>query len=456
MGSAAAALHLDRAFGRHGVVKLPGEEGRPAPEAVAMQPDGSLVLATRQILQRLDPSGRLDRGFGVDGTVTPPPAEGGKFAIEGAAVDGQGRIVVVGTSTPAQPPGKKLPFHLNWTIEEPSEAPHTDARILRYLPNGRLDPSFGQGGVVETDFGLPTPDFEGVKLASAPAVELTGVAIDGRGRIVVTGGAAAGITSQCFHDDYFATITYAALVGRMTDAGKLDGSFGAGGVFGGRYKVENPLDLEDAAGPVVTPGDGIVFGRGAGHCARGAGSLGFVQLTPAGKVRDSGEQDGLGGRVLDTAAASDGSLFLLMEPTKARRGAADVLEKLTPNGLPDPSFGKHGKVVLPLPGESYANQVRVAPDGDVLVAATKAPQPRRGENQEKWWSRFSPMLIGLTPDGARDPRVGPGGIFVKHVPGWWESGGLFLDAKGRPTITIGYRSNGGPLGLAALRFAFEG
>jgi uncharacterized delta-60 repeat protein len=458
-GTAAAAVHVDRTYGHGGVAKVPGKKApgqRPA-TAVAMAPDGSLILATNTTLRRLDPAGRPDPGFGTEGTVTPPALEGGTFQMRGAAVDGQGRIVVVGTSTPAQPPGKALPFHLNWAIEEPHEAAHSDARILRYLPNGQLDPSFGQGGIVETDFGLPTPEYEGVKIASAPAVEATGVAVDGQGRIVVTGGAAEGITSDCFHDDYFPTISYAALVGRLTESGAPDPSFAAGGVFGGHSKADNPLGMEDATEPVVTTGGGIVFGRGDGHCARGAGSLGYVRLTPAGKVRDSGEQDKLGGRVFDTSAAPDGSLYLLLAPKKIHRGDPDVIEKLRPDGTPDASFGKSGKVVLKLHGESYADQARVAPDGEVLISATKVP-PHGHESEEHWWSRFSPMLVGLTPSGARDPRVGPHGIAIKHIPHWWENGSLFLDAKGRPTITIGYRPSHpkAPLGLAAVRFAFEG
>jgi uncharacterized delta-60 repeat protein len=458
-GSAAAAVHLDRTYGHGGIAKVPGKKvpGQRPGAALAMQPDGSLILATNSTLRRLDPAGHIDSGFGEDGTVTPPALDEGTFQIRGAAVDGQGRIVVVGTSTPAQPPGKTLPFHLNWAIEEPHEAAHTDARVMRYLPNGQLDPSFGQGGIVETDFGLPTPEYEGVKIASAPAVEATGVAVDGQGRIVITGGAADGITSDCFHDDYFPTISYAALVGRLTESGALDQSFAAGGVFGGHTKFDNPLGMEDATEPVITAGDGIVFGRGYGHCARGAGSLGFVRLTPEGKVRGSGEQDKLGGRVFDAAAAPDGSLFLLLAPKKADRGDPDLLEKLRPDGTPDPSFGKGGKVVLKLPGESYADQVRVAADGELLISATKVP-PYHHEREELWWSKFSPMLVGLTPSGARDPRVGPHGIAVKHIPHWWENGGLFLDAKGRPTITIGYRPSHpkAPLGLAAIRFAFEG
>jgi uncharacterized delta-60 repeat protein len=454
-GGASAAVHLDHSYGKNGVVKLPGKKvpGQTAREAVAIEPDGGLILATNRTLQRLDPAGRLDRGFGAAGTVTPPAVNGGKFAISGVAVDGQGRIVVVGTSTPPQPPGKELPFHLNWTIAQPYEAAHTDVRILRYLAHGRLDPSFGRHGIVETDFGLPTPEYEGVKLASAPAVEATGVAIDGAGRIVITGGAAERVVSDCFHDDYFPTISYASFIGRLSEAGTVDTSFGRGGVFGGRSTTENPLAMEDAAEPVITQGGGIVFGRGGGHCARGAGSLGYVWLTSAGTVRGSGEQDSLGGRVFGLAAAPDGSVFLLLGPTKGDREGPGAIVKLRPDGTPDPAFGRAGKVILRLPGQSYANQVRAAADGEVLIEGTKVPRYRHGEREAKWWSRFSIMLIGLTADGARDTTFGPHGIFVRHVPHWYENGGFWLDANGLPTVTVGYRRAGGPTGLAAVRFA---
>jgi uncharacterized delta-60 repeat protein len=452
-GSAAAALKLDPSFGAGGLALLPGEKAPAHPvRALAIEPDGALILASDGTLQRLDPSGRLDPTFGTGGTVTPPPVAGGTFEIVGAAIDPQGRIVVAGTSTPPQPEPKMVSSPGIYYLYE---GEHRDARVMRYLSDGRLDPTFGQGGIVETDFGLPTPEYEGTKLSSGPVVETTGVAVDAAGRIIVTGGAAAGtVTGGCYHDDATTTLTDAAFVARLSESGAVDTSFGEAGVFGGRAASQNPLKVEEAGSPVVTPGDGVIFQRGGwGRCARAAGALGYVGLTAAGAIASAGEPDALGGRVFDATVAPDGSVVVLLEPLKTNDEGPYAVEKLQADGRPDRSFGKAGKVTLRLPGESYGRQVKVAANGEILVEAVKVPPVRhRGENWAHREERFSVMLIGLTPKGALDPRIGPQGVVTTHVRHWWGSVGLWLDGEGRPTVTLSYSPKAGPVGLAALRF----
>ena len=70
--------------------------------------------------------GDLDAGFGNRGqVVVSPPAEAGEWP--GAeAVQPDGAVVVVGTAAPARNGYAFL--------------------LLRFLPNGQLDPSFGTGG----------------------------------------------------------------------------------------------------------------------------------------------------------------------------------------------------------------------------------------------------------------------------------------------------------------------
>jgi uncharacterized delta-60 repeat protein len=453
-GSAAAALRPDPSFGQGGLALVPGESApdHPVREALAIEPDGALILASAGTLQRLDPSGRLDPTFGEDGTVTPPAPAGGTVEIVGAAVDPQGRIVVAGTATPPQPAPKMVSSPNIYFLYE---GEHRDARVMRYLPDGRLDPTFGQGGIVDTDFGLPTPEFEGTKLSAGPDVETTGVAVDGAGRIIVTGGAAAGtVNGGCIHDDATTTLTDAALVARLSETGAVDTSFGEAGVFGGRSASQNPLKLEEAGSPVVTPSDGVIFERGGwGRCARAAGALGYVGLTAAGAIASTGTPDALGGRVADAAVAPDGSVVVLLEPLKRNREGPYAVEKLGPDGRPDRSFGKAGKVTLRLPGESYGRQLVVATNGEILVEAVKVPPSRHhGERWVRREERFSTMLIGLTPNGAFDPRIGPRGVLTTHVPHWYGNGGLWLDGQGRPTVTLSYHPKAGPIGLAALRF----
>jgi uncharacterized delta-60 repeat protein len=450
---ASAAAHLDPGYGKKGVALLPGKKvpHRAPRKAVAIEPDGALILATDRTLQRLGPAGRLDPTFGQGGTVTPPAPPGGELKIAAVAVDGQGRIVVVGTATPQQSiNNKELPLHLE-TIGALYEQSHSDARILRYLPNGTLDPSFGQGGVVETDFGLPTPEYNGVKLASAPVVKAAGVAVDGAGSIVVTGSTVSSVTTYgCAHDDYGPALVYTAYVARLTEAGAPDASFGTAGLFGGPTPSETPPIAEEAVDPMATPAGGIIFERGPGRCPLNVRTRGFSQLTPAGSLGGPLYPEGTGGFVADATVAPDGSVFLLVEAPEA--GTPPVVEKLGSDGTPDPSFGEGGKATPRLPAGAYPNQLRVAPDGEVLVDGTEVPRRRRHEAALAWRSRFAVVLVGLTAAGARDTRIGPHGSVSGRVPFWYENGGFWLDGEGRATVTVAYRPKRGPIGLAAVRF----
>jgi uncharacterized delta-60 repeat protein len=450
--NAAAKIRLDPSYGKKGIAVLAAERTphRSPREAVAIGPDGGLVIATNRTLQWLGPDGRIDRGFGDDGTVTLDPLPGGSFQITGAAVDPKGRIVVVGTSTPPQPPRSLVETNFIDGEGPPVAAARSDARVLRLLPDGKPDPSFGHNGVVETDFGLPTPEYEGVKLAAAPAIDTSGVTVDSAGRIVVTGGAVAGLASSCYHDDFGASLSDAAFVARLTPSGEPDPSFAKDGVFGGISLAENPLKLEVAGNPLAAPGGGIAFRQGSGPCGRGSGtSPGFIRLGSGGDIRSSGTRlRGRGAAAL--AVEPDGSMFLLIEPLHYWQ-ENELVEKLRPDGTLDPSFGDGGRVRLRLTKWSQVDRLAVTKEGEVLVGGFYVPEgPRANEG-----AGASVMLMGLKPDGASDPRFGRNGIAKVRIP-CSELGGLWVDSDGRATLTTRYEPKGGLHGLAAARFELGG
>lgn len=156
---------IDRSFGRNGRVAFAKPGSRSirftsffeAPFAV--DPRGRIVLCVPLFPEgpeepvaflRLLPDGRRDRSFGrslymerapID-THEPAPREHGVqfFSFEPLAVtvDGHGRVLVAG--------GELAPYTRGQ--EEPG---HEDFTSRRFLPNGRRDRSFGQGGVWHTD-----------------------------------------------------------------------------------------------------------------------------------------------------------------------------------------------------------------------------------------------------------------------------------------------------------------
>lgn len=135
--------------------------------AVASLPDGRVVavgstqLGGLQMLAlRYRKNGTLDPTFGGDGIVTTPV---GSFSqAYGVAVDGNGRTVVVGDS-------------FNGT--------DYDMVLVRYEPDGSLDPTFGSGGIVTTPVG-------------DAADQARGVALQPDGRIVVAGFSDNGISQH--------------------------------------------------------------------------------------------------------------------------------------------------------------------------------------------------------------------------------------------------------------------
>jgi uncharacterized delta-60 repeat protein len=112
--------------------------GRDAAHAVALQPDGKILLGANSVsgsgssfvVVRYNSNGSLDKTFDGDGTVT--TYIGGEDAAHSIAVQPDGKILVAGR---AQGPDGLQDFLL-----------------VRYNSDGSLDPSFGGDGIVTTDF----------------------------------------------------------------------------------------------------------------------------------------------------------------------------------------------------------------------------------------------------------------------------------------------------------------
>src|SRR5262249_36161184 len=122
---------LDSTFGVDGkVITDFGSGGDDFARAIAIQSDGRIVAAGQSsngtdddvALARYNVDGTLDTSFGIDGLVTYPAAfDQTAYSVD---VTSDGRIVV----------------GAGWTLG--------GAYLLRYQPDGTLDPTFGQGGVV--------------------------------------------------------------------------------------------------------------------------------------------------------------------------------------------------------------------------------------------------------------------------------------------------------------------
>ena len=150
-------------------------------------PSAQAYVGNQFAVMRFTPDGTPDETFGDDGTVStmlsgynsPPTA----IAIQPS----DGKILVAGQTTN-------------------SDGTTTDFALVRYNTDGSLDTSFGSGGIVKTSFG------DGADGA-------TGVAVQGDGRIVVSGISELDGNGDNTGEDHFA-------LARYNPDGSLDTTFG--------------------------------------------------------------------------------------------------------------------------------------------------------------------------------------------------------------------------------------
>lgn len=157
---------VDVSFGDSGEVSTAVSSGEESIQDLAIQSDGKIVAAGHAYdtsgyadiaLVRYLANGTLDTTFSGDGIVTTDIGGLNDLGL-GLAIQPDGKIVVAGTTVV---PGGR------------------DFVILRYLPDGRLDPTFGGDGIVQTPIG------DSPRSADA-------VAIQGDGKIVA-GGTTGGL-----------------------------------------------------------------------------------------------------------------------------------------------------------------------------------------------------------------------------------------------------------------------
>jgi len=190
--------------------------------AVAVQLDGKIVVAGQAFidgtsfdvaLARYESDGTLDWSFGTGGKVTTDFGSRNDVAFSVAALP-DGTIVVAGQGNAVRGLGFAL---------------------VRYTSSGTLDDSFGEGGIVTTDFGIAD---QGFSLAYAASL-----AVEPDGRIVAAGRA------------YFNGGFHSGLA-RYISNGTLDASFGTGGKV--TVDFQGPYDYDEFTNVVVQPDGKIV------------------------------------------------------------------------------------------------------------------------------------------------------------------------------------------------------
>jgi uncharacterized delta-60 repeat protein len=248
---AAALPHagaIDRDFGHRGrlTLSLPGE--RLKPSAMAVQPDGKIVVAGTlvgapgtypgavagdAVAIRFLEDGELDPGFGVGGIARVHFAD--PVDIQGLAFQPDAAVLLSGVSVD-------------------SDAGRRNGAVARLLPSGRVDESFGSSGLA----ALRDAGYSG---RVTDVFTLTQMAVQPDGRIVAAG-------SQDAYDVHSIADPYVA---RLLPDGMLDPSFGGDGR--GSNGTANPVAALTRPG-----GDVVVVGWDPEYF--GGSYLTLLEITP--------------------------------------------------------------------------------------------------------------------------------------------------------------------------------
>lgn len=432
---------LDPSFGDGGLLRLPfGSAFTTLGTALG---GGKLLVSGGSTVRILGGRGRPAKAFGDFGSLRFPPAGANRFELDDLTVDPKGRLLILGTSLfPASE--NPSPY-----LENGSRAFRPGVlRVVRLLPDGRLDPSFGDGGIVETDLGLPPPEgTEEQSLGTHPAIQPTGIAVGPEGHIVVTGGAIVRLGESCVHDDFAPAGVGAGFVARLTSHGVLDPSFGTDGLFGGRALRENPLGAETISEPVVGPVGVVTYRSIAAYpCEPRRSRIGIGQLTPAGEPRSIFGHDGaLTGPYAALADGPEGSILALAEPGRLGQESfrAEVV-RIATDGRPDRSFGRGGHTILTLDPSlfTHLDSLAVNRQGCILVGGTSYAK-----------RESSAVLLKVSARGRWEKGFGPHGRVVTKIPDLPDTGPsiLFFDPRGR-LVTLHLHSKNGRSGLVLARY----
>jgi uncharacterized delta-60 repeat protein len=265
---------FDNSFGNGGHLQFV-PFGTAISAALALQPDGKILMTGSNALARLNSNGQLDTSFGTGGLSVLPFSGAGAIALQS---DGKILIASVGEGfNPSGSGGTIVRFNSNGTPDRtfglfgqvasiasgglfdpsgvapvssivfqtdskfivagtiasklinPPGAIHTGFELVRYNANGSIDTSFGTRGGVLTNFG------------SNPNATAYALAIQSNGDIIAAGQAGSNLA-----------------LSRYSSAGKLDTTFGSGGT------VTTSLGSNPAAiSSLVLQSDGKIVAAGS-------------------------------------------------------------------------------------------------------------------------------------------------------------------------------------------------
>jgi uncharacterized delta-60 repeat protein len=341
-GQVIPSNELDSTFGRGGIVRT----NLPSPSEtiwrMALQRDGSIVAMgwrnfSDSVVLRYRPDGDLDPTF--QHTAHP-------FSAVAMAVQPDQKVVIGGT-----------PVELNFVVD-------------RVNADGTVDRSFGYGGEVTTQFPV--------------AAVLEALTVQPDGKVI-----AAGEVVDGRHDGF--------ALARYLPNGRLDHSFGSGGL----ERIRVMAGSHTAAGVAVQSDGKIVV---SGHVSDNPTLLAMVRLQEDGSLDTT---FGDGGVVIMTEVVNFTTASLALQPDGGilssgvwytqSTGWEFGLVRHRPDGTLDTAFGEGGLAHLYVNGlGSWPLDLAVQPNGLIVQVGYS---PDEGDEQELdvvWWNPDGSLYSELT------------------------------------------------------------
>jgi uncharacterized delta-60 repeat protein len=386
--------------------------------------------------------GTLDRSFSKDGLRTDFP-DGG--AGEALVIDGHDRIVVAGQR----------------------HGPGRDVVLARILRGGKLDPTFGKHGRVRLNLG-GTDEVADIAIAEKGKIVVVGrsrrgtqskivvamlgskgalakrfgskgkvtlrlgkyqdaggVAVDGRGRIIVGGTASNGRTSRW-------------VIARLLASGKLDKGFATAGV-----RRLTPSSSSAHLHDLVLAGTKILVGGYAESAL--IPRFAVARLGGNGKLDKSFGKDGIrlaqvgtGACIAKGIATAPGGKVLLVGEAVHGSASRWAIARFGPAGRLDKRFGRRGTVLVRM-GPTYGTANSVAAQGNRIVVGGSAGREAGSR----------PAVIRLKPKGGMQGAFGKRGRAIIAAGGPGSAAAISIGAKGKIVLTGRVSLTGGSRLLTA-------
>lgn len=346
---------LDATFGTAGVALITSinPSANDGVSDIVLQSDGKVVIAGSVdtngnndfAVFRFAADGTADNSFGNGGVITTPISISGDDEATSIVVQSDGKIVAAGNVT------------------------NNDFALVRYEDTGSLDTTFGNGGVITTNFPIGTSS--GVDRAY-DVIEQTD------GKIVAVGYSAGRFG-----------------IARYTSEGEQDSSFGHSGIISTVVGTDPFL----SAYAVAEQSDGKLLVSGTGYNdIDGHYAWTLVRYNEDGSLDTS---FGTGGIVKTDFGGSstsyamqilpNGKIILVGDGSNGSNGLGVTIVQYNADGSLDTSFGSGG--VVHTTSGARATEVLVQVDGKLVVSgyATASAPP-----EELFLARYEGVDLGQT------------------------------------------------------------